>query len=107
MSRVPDDVADAIQRRSGGVCEAMIPGVCGWQAHHFHHRRMRSQQGGDTAENLAVVCAFCHDFIHKNAGFAYEAGLLVRSVRDPAETPMVYRGAGEPVLLRDVEPTII
>ena len=32
---------------------------------HHHHIVFRSQGGEDTASNLIVVCAWCHDAIHQ------------------------------------------
>lgn len=52
---------------------------------HRHHRKRRSQGGGDEAYNVIEIPAALHDWIHANPERAYELGLLVRSHDDPAE----------------------
>lgn len=59
-------------------CAAQIEGVCEGRATHRHHRLMRSQGGGDEAENTSDLCAPCHRFVHANPAFGYESGYLLR-----------------------------
>lgn len=58
-------------------CEAGTR-VCVGRAVHLHHRRLRSQGGGNEPENLLAVCAPCHDHIHRNPAESYERGWLLR-----------------------------
>lgn len=106
MSRVPDEVVAAVHRRSGGVCEAMIPGACVWAGQQLHHRRMRSQGGADEVVNLLDVCHGCHEWVHRHPADAYGRGLLVRSVNSPADTPVRYRNSRD-ILITDVPDTLI
>ena len=64
-----------VAARSGGRCEVRRPG-CRGLAIHAHHRRRRSQGGGNDASNLVHVCIPCHDWIHANVAEARECGLL-------------------------------
>lgn len=89
--RMPAHVVREVHARAGDICEAMIPGVCGWRGEHLHHRKLRSQGGEHTTENILFVCARCHDHIHRHTGWAYEQGLLVKGAAD-VEPPVYYRG---------------
>lgn len=73
-SQVPEDVRDDVWRRCGGRCER-----CGRPAAHLHHRLMRSQGGGHTADNLAALCGPCHRRVHDFPAESYAAGWLIRS----------------------------
>lgn len=86
------DVAREVHDRAEGMCEAMIPPACQFTPDHLHHRQMRSQGGGDTVNNLLVVCHVCHAWIHGHTGRAYEWGLLVKSWDEPVFPPRFYRG---------------
>lgn len=60
--------------------------VCGEaRAVHTHHRKLRSQGGGDEATNTLRTCAACHLAIHANPSESYARGLLVHSWADPAD----------------------
>lgn len=74
----PQEVKDAVWRRSGGMCEAKASPECRKYAGQLHHRRMRSQGGPDTVENALHVCTPCHGYIHDNPQQSYEAGWLIR-----------------------------
>lgn len=91
-SRIPATVVREIHARSEGICEAMIPGVCSYTAEHVHHRKLRSQGGGESFENGLAVCAACHTHIHMNTAESYERGLLVRGWDTPTWPPKFYRG---------------
>lgn len=90
--RVPRAVAETVIERAEGWCEAMIPGVCMGEAQHLHHRQMRSQGGGHTAENLGAVCHRCHDAVHRHTAWAYDAGWLIHGWDTPTWPPVFYRG---------------
>ena len=56
-----------VKSRSGGWCEANVPGVCiegRHKAHHVHHVILRSQGGPDEPWNLLHVCNTAHDWAH-------------------------------------------
>lgn len=69
-SRIPAAVVREVHARSEGICEAMVPGVCTYAADHIHHRKRRSQGGGESFENGLAVCARCHEYLHRNTGEA-------------------------------------
>lgn len=52
--------------------------VCVGRADHNHHKRMRSQGGGDELSNLLTVCAPCHRYIHAHPAESYKNGWLLR-----------------------------
>ena len=61
----------------GGPCEAGTAGVCTGRAEHRHHKRRRSQGGGEDRKNIVLACHACHSHIHANPAEARKAGLLV------------------------------
>ena len=75
-----------IKARSKGVCEART-GVCTRRAVHVHHRKLRSQGGSNSPDNLIDVCFDCHDWIHLNPAASYEKGWLLHSTDD--KTPLL------------------
>lgn len=80
-------VRDAVQGRAGGRCER-----CGHRRDPMvlHHRRLRSQGGQDTVENLVFICQEpCHRHIHEHPSASYEAGWLVPSWADPSTVAVV------------------
>ena len=88
--RMPPEVAQKVIDRAEGKCEYMIPGPCVFQAQHLHHRKISGRE--HRVENLANICHACHDFVHANPALSYERGWLVRSMKDPLEVPVQYRG---------------
>lgn len=77
--------------RSRGRCE-----FCGRDLNnsaHVHHRKLRSQGGGDEPENLVIVHPEHHRMAHENPSFAYAHGWMVHSWDDP-ETVAVVRCRG-------------
>lgn len=90
--RMPEHIAEAVIDRSGGHCEASNFPTCTGHAEHLHHRQLRSQGGGHTVENLIAVCSSCHTWFHREVKVAQSQGWIVRSVHDPSEVPMKYRG---------------
>ena len=92
-NRVPKDVAETVINRADGHCEIMhYASGCNGRAEHLHHRKLRSQGGEHTAENLIQICSGCHYWLHNNTGVAYEHGWLVKSMKDPAYIPFERRG---------------
>lgn len=87
--RFPEAVAEAVTARAGGICEALIAGVCGSRAEHMHHRQLKSGGGKDTPANCLHICHLCHDHVHKNPAEAMENGWIVsKFVDDPASVPV-------------------
>lgn len=81
------DAKNAVRSRSGGYCEARLPG-CAGQAEHAHHRKMRSQGGSHRVVNLLDVCLSCHDHIHLvDVAGAYERGHLLHSWENEGPLP--------------------
>lgn len=60
-------------------CEATIPGVCTGANEHAHHRRLRSQRGPTTSDNLLAVCNACHTWIHHHRAEAHELGFILHA----------------------------
>lgn len=89
----PKKVADAIEERSGGICEG-----CGKRpAADKHHRKYASRGGKSTLDNALHLCGFgnnqsagCHGVAHTGEGG--ELGWSVNSWDDPALKPALYRG---------------
>jgi len=78
-SKIPKSVREAVERRSGGKCEAAVVVACRRKGGHLHHKLMRSQGGKHAEANLIDVCLICHHYIHHHTGWAYENGYLIRS----------------------------
>jgi hypothetical protein len=55
---------------------------------HRHHRKLRSQGGDDSPENILLVSPELHTFIHANPGLSYARGWLVKSWQEPSEVPV-------------------
>ena len=91
-NRIPKHIAEAVRERAEGRCEAMNFPICNGRAEQLHHRRLRSQGGEHTVVNLIAVCAPCHNRFHREVAEAVSQGWIVRSVHEPAEVPMKYRG---------------
>lgn len=105
MSRekMPAGVAHVAIKRAYYMCEAMIPAVCSQKGTELHHRKLLSQGGEHTVENLILLCTHCHRWAHDHPAQAVERGLIVRSMHDPSETKVRYRN-GTMVNLKDVDP---
>lgn len=67
-------VRDTVAERE--LCEAQVSGVCRIYGAHAHHILRRSQGGADTPENLAWLCAPCHEWTHQHPEWAKGVGLL-------------------------------
>lgn len=99
MTPVSKPQRDQLRERSEGICE-----VCGSApATNCHHRKNKSQGGGNELSNLMHVCGSgttgCHGWITENPAKSYRYGLSVRSYGNPAMAQVFRRG--EWVLLTD------
>lgn len=56
---------------------------CSFDAQHMHHKRMRSQGGGDTPSNLLDTCSEHHELIHDQPAWAMEVGYLIGASSGP------------------------
>ncbi|WP_426716499.1 HNH endonuclease signature motif containing protein [Corynebacterium auriscanis] len=74
------------------ACEVMKPGVCVGAATQWHHRKLRSQGGGNEAINGLAVCHACHNAIHADPATAYKHGWLVRGFHEPGARLVLRRG---------------
>lgn len=103
MSRIPNDVVEAVLARADGYCEvggAPILPVRG--AYELHHRKKRGSGGKgdlDTVENLLVVHSRCHGLVHDpntlglGSALSWEHGWMLRLHQDPELVPArVMRG---------------
>lgn len=80
------------KKRSGGLCEVCIPGVCLLRGTDFHHRLFQSQGGKWDIVDGLFVCRSCHMAITNTNGRRgeYEAkGWIVPSHGDPATTEVL------------------
>lgn len=101
---VPPEVRELLQARSGGWCEARLPG-CTAQATDACHRIARKAGGRrDDFHRLSGLwhgCRTCHRWATERPAEAYELGLALKEHQDPSKEPMVYQNAGW-VLLDDL-----
>jgi hypothetical protein len=77
-----------VKRRSGGRCEIRAVHGCDGRASDFpHHRKLRSQGGSNSLDNLLDVCISGHYWIHRilPREHAEHFGLLIP--REERETP--------------------
>lgn len=80
MSAIPAKVRADVLRLSGGRCEVMVTTAqssCTGRVEHLHHKRLRSQGGANTTENLLAVCHACHGEIHRSVGWARANGYIL------------------------------
>lgn len=99
-NRVPREVAEIVAERAQGMCEIMAPHTgCTGRAEHMHHRKLRSQGGEHTVENLVNICERCHTYTHMHPAEANTNGWIVRSSYDPRHVPFQRRGGN--VFLHD------
>lgn len=97
--RVTSRQRDSLRLRSGNICE-----LCGaTTATNWHHRKNRSQLGGNELSNALHLCGSgttgCHGQVTEHPADAYNYGWSVRSGFNPAEVSVLRRG--EWVLLDD------
>lgn len=79
-AREAEHRAATAERRklTGGLCEGATP-ACPQRPHrgdHGHHVARRSQGGGNTVENIRLLCWDGHDWVHRNVAEARTRGLL-------------------------------
>jgi hypothetical protein len=74
--------------RSGGRCEVAASPNCRGRGTLTHHRKLRSQGGGNELENLMDACVVCHGYVHRAVEESYERGWLVRSWDDPTRVAL-------------------
>lgn len=96
MSAAPDwsKLNPPLEARAMGFCEK-----CGTEmvsgGDVRHHRKLRSQGGRHTLDNLVLICQACHTWIHANPGDAYALGWLVNSWNEPHEIPIIHSTHGK------------
>jgi hypothetical protein len=77
-----------VMQRSGGLCEAVVPGVCLGKAASIHHRRKPGRLWNPS--NLLHLCGDgtigCHGWIEAHPALAHEDGLWLFEGEDPATT---------------------
>jgi 5-methylcytosine-specific restriction endonuclease McrA len=95
--RPADGINNRVRRevleRDGWTCVRCGVDVSGAYVYSIHHRKLRSQGGPNTPENLITLCGtgttFCHGYVHAHPEEAYEAGWLVRAWLRPEDVPIV------------------
>lgn len=64
----------------------------------LHHRLPRGRGGGNTAENLILLCGTGvtgdHGWVEQHRAASYRLGYLVESGLDPADKPVAVAGVG-------------
>lgn len=81
-----DAVRQAVFARCAGYCEKCgKPLPYSWA---LHHRKLRSQGGTDTPDNLVALHHECHNLrtqsVHMNPSLSIKQGYIVPSWADPA-----------------------
>ncbi len=93
--------------RDGHACVKCGLGLHGTRGvdYSIHHRKLRSQGGGHTADNLVAMCghgsAGCHSWAHSRRGAAERLGLIVPSAYEPATFPLWHAIHGRVLLVAD------
>ena len=79
---------EIVRLRSGGRCEAVVPGVCLGQAQSVHHRRKPGRLWNPS--NLLHLCGDgtigCHGWIEAHPELAHAEGLWLFAGEDPEST---------------------
>lgn len=98
---IPAKTRAALKERAHDCCE-----MCGkYLANNAHHRKNRSQGGGDNLANLMLLCGSgttgCHGLVTTEPLMSKRMGWTVRWISDPAEVPVwrYDRARGERVLV--------
>ena len=85
-------VRELVWKRCRGYCEK-----CGTSINSvdwaFHHRKLRSQGGKDSASNGLALHNFCHNIakgsVHQNPKDSAEKGYIVKSWESPETKPLL------------------
>ena len=95
MTGFPKEVKRQVLSRASGHCER-----CSHLSftYHYHHRRPRGMGGSkaddtNTAANCVLLCPACHREVESDRVDALRWGWLVRQGCDPAQVPVLRRGA--------------
>jgi hypothetical protein len=75
-----------VTRRSGGLCEVRVNGLCARWGRDFSHRVARSQGGMWTASDGLHACRFCHSAVtdtHGNRALYVANGWILDRRHDP------------------------
>lgn len=71
-------IAASVLERDQGRCQyPTVIGKCGDPRVELHHRRIRSQLGKDTEENLIALCQSHHMRVHAKPNESRYLGLLI------------------------------
>ena len=66
--------------RFAGQCH-----ICNDPGTAVHHRKLRSQGGDNSLDNLLLLCDSCHAYVHNHPALAVSAGYILRR-DDPVDT---------------------
>lgn len=87
-----------LRERSGGLCEAQLPGCIGQATETCHRikkgtggRHGEAREQNNSLSNLWHGCRSCHRWTHAVPTPAYELGLMLHEHQDPPSEPMVRR----------------
>lgn len=97
---VTPKVRSQIRRRSGGLCELWMHGICAEVATEASHRIKRGSGGrhGEAAErngrasNVTYSCSPCHAEAHRRPELARHWGWMLLENADPPTSPALIRG---------------
>lgn len=97
---VTPKVRTQLRRRSGGLCEIWLDGICAQTATEASHRIKRGAGGrhGEAAErngrasNLTFSCSPCHAYLHQYPENARHWGWMLLEDADPPTSPVLIRG---------------
>ena len=65
-------------KRAKHICQARVPNVCMVRAVQAHHKKLRSQGGDNSQDNLLATCRDCHVYLHNHPVECYENGTMTR-----------------------------
>src|SRR4051812_3265828 len=60
-----------VRKRSGGLCEVRLPGICTGRHEETNHIKPRARLGSHRPENLAGACVACHHHLTTNPDEAH------------------------------------
>lgn len=88
-------VRNLIMARANAACERCGIPVNVFQLHHRRPRGMGGSKADDTntAANCVLLCPACHREVESDRVDALRWGWLVRQGCDPAQVPVLRRGA--------------